>query len=361
MKIPDFDTPYRGAQAIEAYLKQMLRSREKEYTLVLRPGGDFDKTKFHFSDIASKCPRIPIFSVMYRREENRSSHGYYLSGHVHEALICAILDVNHPGEFDFQFKPKNIDPRTQAHFDAIWQPRKVVLELKTTKERIREVGDYPKTEHLMQLGGYVGAVEDDTGEEWQGFLIYIFRDNPVEVDVFPLPSHFKGEMRLRIHETLQNYTDGILPDIPEGFDPSKFPCGWFKDKELVKCPFWDRCWAEVEKEEVQPLQDKELHKMANRLNKLIIEKRDRNGDIPHDMEKEMRQLSEELIPHMERRSSLTVSVDDAECDLKLIKRKDSEVVDWERGQKLGLFKDIDLTPLKVPRAGFSYIKRVKKK
>lgn len=361
MKIPKFKTPQEGVLAIESYLRQVLSSVPYAELPIKRPQvKDFDPKKLHFSDIASECPRKAILSATINNNEFKGN-GYTLAGEHLETLVVGALEYGHPDEFDLQGSLSNIPEETQAHMDAVWNCRNVIFEIKSIGIAARQVKDYPLIPHQIQLGMYVAKKEQETGEKWTGFLIYIFRENPMEVDVFFLPEHFKNEALLRLEESVKNFKAKKIPPIPGYFEPDHFPCKWTTRTGASFCPHYKHCWEHYEKDEtpLAPLTNREKQKKANALEEALAQKdalKDQIKELDEKIDTWEKELKGEFLKSDEGKIWT-----DGETDLKHIVRPARVDHDLKQLMRKGLIPQnlLDMVKKNVPAS--EHIRRVKKK
>jgi len=357
LKIPSFTDAPSAALAIEAYLRQVLKETPySSYKFREVPAKNFDSSKLHFSEIASECPRKALLSV--NTENSFKGNGFTLAGEHYEKLVVAALDLYHEGEFDGQASISSIPPETQAHVDLIWTNKKVVIEIKSIGIAARKVTTYPLVSHYNQLGGYVGYKEKETGEEWIGILIYIFRENPMLVDVFPLPSKYKKESVFRVEETVNNYKNGYIPLIPLHFDPTSFPCSWYsKDNEASLCNHFETCWGKdpVKNSEPVKLLDWEKQQKANKLEKLLEQKELLAIEVKQ-LNANIKKLEKELKSEFDDCPTVTGT----DTNLRRVEKKARKSYDLQLLLKKGLISDNLLALCERNVAGSSYVRRVKK-
>lgn len=366
--IPEFKTPHQAAAAVEAYFRQVLSSHSFDKLVFRRSQpNNFDPHKLHFSEIASECPRLAPLSAHFGAEIKPEPNGYFLSGHLHETLLVAALEAGHPDEFDFQYSLPNVPEGTQSHIDALWRPRKTIIEFKSAALGIRDVKEFPKRQHQLQLAGYQAFIEDLTGDEWVGLLVYTFRDNPTLVDVFPLPPHFKGEMLVRIQESIQArraiQERGIeaAPAIPRHFDPERFPCAWYaKGGKTTRCKMWNKCWGDRSIEQPTPLEQPELQSFVDRLG-AIKEQTDKLRDKLAQFKNEEKDILSRLAPHFKASPKQTLVSNYGEFNPKLVERQGGVDYDWKEGLKKGFFRQEDLAKIEYHKEGYTYLTWLKKK
>ncbi len=141
-----------------------------------------------------------------------------------------------------------------------------VLEIKTRYE----IPDSPLPNHYIQLNAYLLGIRDngywlDDGthvteniNKVEGFLIYLNRDNPADFGIFHFPEpdekvrQIVEEMKKCLDEFIKS---GVIPPIPKGYQPFRFPCFVETRYDVKLCPFHANCWGKPEEpsEEISPL------------------------------------------------------------------------------------------------------------
>lgn len=365
MKIPEFSNSREAATVIEAYLRQVLNTKDIFHNLPLRlPEGReaFDSKKMHFSDMAGECPRKAILSALAPPiEEEDQPLGHFISGHMLEMLVVGCLELHHPNEFEHQFKLDNIPPETQAHLDLYWPSRNTIIEIKSTDIGMRELEDYPKEAHLRQVAAYGAYVEDKLGVQQNVVLIYIFKNNPSEVDVFAVPESYKSEMELKIQETVKLYHKKEVPPVPAHFDPNRFPCMWYsKGSKKHKCPMWEHCWGSYQEAPPTKLDEPQAAAYLDRL-ATVVNAIDSHRDMIKKLEVERDNLKSKLTPHFDESPSGILLPNVGQKGLKLVKKPGGVRYDFAKAVKRGMIPMEILHQIEVPRSSSEYVTTVRLK
>jgi len=373
-KIPPFKTAAEGAVAVQAYFRQVLHDvpftelmhalfQSKAYVKMVKDKEPFDPHKLHFSEISSECPALPILSVTQGEHSERELNSYMKSGELHEMALLGVLEWGHPGEFEYQFTPSTIPSETQAHMDAIWRTRKVIFELKSAGVGAKDLNKFPLRSHQLQLGGYVGFMEEETNEDWLGIFLYTYRDAVLEVDAYPLSEHCKEEMALRIEEAVNHLKRGTVPAIPKHFDPEKYPCVWHqKGGRTSKCKMYNYCWGDYQPEEIKPkpLPAAEAQAIADNIATLLLSKqqiKERLKQVEEDLSLE----EEKLRGDFDAAHNGVIFTNHPDFNIKEVVHDAREDYDLRELLRRGLIDKSLLEMVKTKVAGSRYIRFVKKK
>jgi hypothetical protein len=364
LKIPIYDCASDAALAVEAYLREVLSSTNSE-EIIKRIGKSyekakkpFDPNKLHFSDMASDCPRLAVLRTTGKARSDPEPNGLFLAGHRDEATLIAALEIGHPDEFDYQFSPPNIPASTQAHCDAVWKSRRTIFEFKSVSINARKVDKFPLVKHQLQLAGYVHYMEELTGEKWFGLLVYTFRENPMEIDVYPLIEHYKGEMQMRIASATQNLKAKIEPPIPKHFNPGKYPCTWFQQGKVKKCDMWDYCWAAFKQIKPKPLTDFEAQRKVNHLAGLL-EKRTEINQKVKEINAEISNTTSVLSPFFQKSEDAKLYSDAHGKNIKLIQKGGGKKYRYTQLVKKGLVTPKMLEMVEEPIPKTEYVRLVR--
>jgi hypothetical protein len=137
------------------------------------------------------------------------------------------------------------------------EQRVTVLEIKTRYE----TPDAPLQHHYVQLNAYLLGIKEngywlsdgthitENIQTVEGSLIYLNRDNPADFAIFHFPQpdetvrQIVEEAKRHIEDFLQN---GVIPPIPKGYQPFRFPCFIETRYDVKLCPFHINCWGKAE-------------------------------------------------------------------------------------------------------------------
>lgn len=362
-KIRDFSNSVEAAQAIQDYFKEVVTNYDFHDIPVVHPGPReaFATDKMHISEIAGSCPRLPVLSALVPREEDetREPNGFFISGHLHESFVVGCLNLGHPGEFDTQLELDNIPAEVQSHTDVWWPDRNTVIEIKSIGLAARGTAHYPRESALRQAASYAYFIGHKTGVQQKAVVVYIFRDDPSQIDVFPVPEHLMLEMAMRVEEAVQNYRNREVPPVPSDFKPGRFPCQ-YKNREgrVFSCRLYDVCWANYTEPEPVEIDDEMGQKLADAL--AYTKKRLAAVNQEKDaLGKRARELEGMLTPWFNKGPRLLTN--DSDYDVKRITVDGKMDYDWNKALRTGLITPEVLAQIEVRKPGYSYTMLVKKK
>lgn len=233
-------------------LEQTMRQRWSKETIRL------SKT-FH-------CPRSILFPHV-RPEcepEGEFPEGIVELGTAWHKHLQELLGEDWLCEMEVYLKVRNLV--IKGHVDAYHPQEHLLIDFKTVAQK--SLPFLPKPEHIAQVTSYALAMPSNPKPipypPERIWIVYFFREDPscsnAKIFEFNYPDDLNGyivdvlEFWGSIGEHLEQK---ILPDIPAGYDPFKFPCLWSTTYGLtVYCPFWKYCWEQYSKPQIP--EDKEL-------------------------------------------------------------------------------------------------------
>lgn len=362
-KCREFSGSVDAAAALQDYFNAIIRTHSFHDIPVVHPGPReaFATDKMHISDIASSCARLPVLSALvpHDPDEGQEPNGYFISGHLHESFVVGCLNAGHPGEFDTQLELDNIPEEIQSHTDVYWSNRNLVIEIKSIGISARGTSFYPRDSALRQAAAYSYFIGHKTGETPAAVVVYIFREDPSLIDVFPVPEHLVLEMAMRVEESVSNYRSRSVPSVPSDFKPDRFPCS-FRDRggKVHACRMYSYCWADHKDPAPLSLDDSSLKKVANQLVNIQKQLSDLNSRTD-----ELKRKRSELEAMLAGPFSVNpvLGTDDPEFDIKRIVVRDKIDYDYNLLVRKGLIPMDVLAQAERRKSGYSYSMLVKKK
>ncbi len=195
----------------------------------------------------TQCPRKQWFDLMEGAPESDTDdtdflirYGHFLKGVLFERWLSSLFPE---GEWQKEVEFYGI----KGHID-LFVPPKTALEVKvTTTAWLKETPFY---EHLWQLKAYLAALKSNGVADPQGFLIYIPADNPALMlrHIYPVTLTDEDYETLKRQVFLLVDAEGE-PPMPDGYSPDKLPCRGLVFYSYYKCPYFERCWKQVNVEE----------------------------------------------------------------------------------------------------------------
>ena len=229
-----FDPASFGQQLDDAYLATK------------RPDGEMTKYSFSPSTIGyghGNCPRYwyMAFSGAEFIDENSAVNvaNMAVGTQSHERLQGLIK--NFPEFVEEEKEIKNEYPPIRGFIDLVmnYDGETVIGEIKTAKQEVwdtRQAEMKSSTNHMLQLLTYMKLTNAK-----EGFFLY---ENKNTQEVLVIPIQMNDRNSKIINDTFDwlckvwdNFKEGDLPVIPDGYTKSKSPCKY--------CPLKKSCWSKT--------------------------------------------------------------------------------------------------------------------
>lgn len=241
-----------GADVIRTLLADKFKAREENRKAErLAERGTLQKQNPYISD-ANKCPRQVYYSLTDSEPEPYDFNTLltFQIGTTIEGVICEVLGED-AGELIREHRVEIETPNTVVTGRSDAEMLGVgnhLFEIKSTNSRAMKFmlkdGREGQDDHRHQLNLYLHASQLGLFPEGRkynsGWLLYIVKDpTRGEECVFPFRVEYDLVMAandLTLLDTVAAIVKGggDIPDRPEGYSKSKFPCSY--------CNFKDECW-----------------------------------------------------------------------------------------------------------------------
>lgn len=206
----------------------------------------FDPSEIRLSEAGSCGRKQTLRALGYKpAEADERALSIFQSGDEHEDAIYHLWAARYPRRVRRQMQV--VTPYGTGHIDIWASNLRHIVESKSTTEKNRH--RLPMDSHVAQVQMYLhfwGNKRNATVE-----IAYRIKETG---QIVSIPVQYDPELAELLIRNLQSIQGAIfarepLP-IPEGYGPVAFPCSWYANGEVKRCPFWEYCYgAEATHEE----------------------------------------------------------------------------------------------------------------
>jgi len=253
--IPSYQHSERIGMLLRDHLERRRERRNQEREEEQRQKADYQpgRTHFYVSEIGTvqgeaACDR-KVFYEWNNAPKDPLSHDSLLNFEFGDMLELRVRNIlAEEGAVEKVQLPLTFDPHpVSGRLDVLLRPQeKALVEVKTATLKQRNY--LPKADHIAQANLYVHRARELPEYDWLegAILYYAFKDpakgQPVDLE-FSIPyDAMAAETALSAFDRAYRVAKGAaLPDRPQGFTPSRFPCSY--------CSFLSVCWSGIPKDE----------------------------------------------------------------------------------------------------------------